>query len=442
MKINYKKLILITLLFILIIIYTMFFSHCQGDEVWAYGFGYNIAKGLIPYRDFNMIITPLYPIIASIFIRIFGEYIFSIHIFNAITFILIIWLLYKLIGNKTIIIIPLLLSFFWPTYNNFLVFLFILLIYIKGKEQNKEIEIILSSLIISAIFLTKQSIGIIFFLLELFLTKNKKKYLLVFLAPIITTFIYLIATGSLYNFIDYTFLGLFSFANKNSNLSIPLILTIFMCVFLIITYMKTKNTSNLYGLAFMSMSAPIFDLYHFQISFAIFIFILFLNINFSKEKYKYFIIWSLLWSVLMLYTFNSLYDNEIIIKDNNFLLGRTFEKEAIITAYKTSEIIDKYKNDYDKTYLFTGPNTYLLKLLRNERINKYDIINNGNMGIGGHEKYIKEVDNYCKKNKCLIVIVPYDEDDKYDQFNHQIIDYVLDNYKLLEENEYFYFYSN
>ena len=33
------------------------------DEIWNFNFARNIANGLIPYNDFNMLQTPLFPFI-------------------------------------------------------------------------------------------------------------------------------------------------------------------------------------------------------------------------------------------------------------------------------------------------------------------------------------------------------------------------------------------
>ena len=61
-------------------------------------------------------------------------------------------------------------------------------------------------------------------------------------------------------------------------------------------------------------------------------------------------------------------------------------------------IIDKYP-EYTP-YLF-GYFAYLTKLTYEIPINKYDIINNGNMGYGGYKQYIEEIDQYCQNNKCI-----------------------------------------
>ena len=44
------------------------------DGVWGYGFSYNIASGLVPYKDFNMVIGPLYSILFSFPMKLFGNY--------------------------------------------------------------------------------------------------------------------------------------------------------------------------------------------------------------------------------------------------------------------------------------------------------------------------------------------------------------------------------
>ena len=219
MKKRVIKYILILFLFVSIVTYSMTFISPFCDEIWEYGYGYNIAKGLVPYRDFNMLATPLFPFCIAIFIKIFGNYLLSAHIFNAIILILMIKIMYKMIGNKTLIIIPLLLYSTYnilPTYNGLITFFALLLLYIKKTKIKEDNKVLLSGLIISLMVLTKQSVGGAFFILELFLTKNKKKYLITFSIPMIIFLIYLIINNALYNFIDYSILGIFDFADKNT----------------------------------------------------------------------------------------------------------------------------------------------------------------------------------------------------------------------------------
>ena len=69
-----KYIILFLIVFLLTFIFGFFFYSIYIDEVWNYGFAYSISKGLIPYKDFNMVITPLYPFLLSFFINLFGNY--------------------------------------------------------------------------------------------------------------------------------------------------------------------------------------------------------------------------------------------------------------------------------------------------------------------------------------------------------------------------------
>lgn len=67
---NLKVIIKYVLLFFTFLIFTLIISPMNIDEIWNYGFSYNIYKGLVPYRDFNMVLTPFYPMFMSLFLHI------------------------------------------------------------------------------------------------------------------------------------------------------------------------------------------------------------------------------------------------------------------------------------------------------------------------------------------------------------------------------------
>lgn len=62
-------------LFLLILIAPIILTKEIGDldELWNYNFARNVFDGLIPYRDFNMVQTPMLPSIASIGLKIFRK---------------------------------------------------------------------------------------------------------------------------------------------------------------------------------------------------------------------------------------------------------------------------------------------------------------------------------------------------------------------------------
>ena len=79
-----KKDIIVLLLIIIYIGVLITYSNADNDLIWNYGFSYNIASGLTMYKDFNMVITPLYPALCGLFMRLFGNNFISFNIINTL----------------------------------------------------------------------------------------------------------------------------------------------------------------------------------------------------------------------------------------------------------------------------------------------------------------------------------------------------------------------
>ena len=77
-KVMLKYIFVFILSFLFSFVFFYVFQSIYCDEVWVYGFSYNISKGMIIYRDFNVLQMPLYFFIASLFIKIFGNYLIFI----------------------------------------------------------------------------------------------------------------------------------------------------------------------------------------------------------------------------------------------------------------------------------------------------------------------------------------------------------------------------
>ena len=117
-----KKKIGLIILFILLVALATFHSFSftnlySFDEIWNYGFGKNILDGLVPYRDFNMIVTPLYSFLGSGMIQIFGEYLCSLHILDAILVASMMVFLFKMIGFRSFLVYPFIILWAIPSYN-------------------------------------------------------------------------------------------------------------------------------------------------------------------------------------------------------------------------------------------------------------------------------------------------------------------------------------
>ena len=93
---------------ILIIIATNVMSSSLSnlDEIWNFNLARCIANGLVPYKDINMIVTPLLSFIIAPFLKLFGQELFITRailiLLTFIIFVLIYNIFRKLNISKTI----------------------------------------------------------------------------------------------------------------------------------------------------------------------------------------------------------------------------------------------------------------------------------------------------------------------------------------------------
>ena len=99
----------LVLIIIAIIINTLFVLEANEDELWCFGFAYNVANGLIPYKDFNMVVTPLFALLNGAILYIFNNISLIYYVVNAAICTYIIYLINKKIGRKSYLLLILLL---------------------------------------------------------------------------------------------------------------------------------------------------------------------------------------------------------------------------------------------------------------------------------------------------------------------------------------------
>ena len=433
--------ILFIIIFFIIFIYNFFFSSVFSDEIWNYGVAYNISTGMIPYRDFNLVTTPLYPMLASIFIRIFGSYLYSFHIFNSIVVTLIIFISYKVVGKKSLLLFPFVILYSYPGYNILsILLLFIILYVISSNKRRKDIII---GMLIGLLFLTKQTVGICLVIPMIYYSKDRVKSFISFLIPIIVFLIYLLWNQALYQFIDYCFLGLFDFGQSNSILLFLPFEIVIICILLYYLFKsKFKKQEYFYVLMFQIITAPIFDDYHFMLGLIPFIYLLLQRKQIIDYKFKYYVI--IVWFMCIFFRFklNHFHDIYLIQDKNSYLYGRNVPKYIEKSVQNIGNYINQIKDDYDNIYIFSA-NAYWIKLNIKYPLTKYDMICNGNMGYHGEDKYINEIDNYCKKNECMFILYKYEfREGNITQTNRDLYDYVVDKYHKIDDIDVFDIYRN
>ena len=436
---KYQKIIVFICLVILTTIYTYYIRPIVDDELFNYGFAKNILEGLIPYKDFNMIIPPLFSYFLSFILAIFGKKLIVYHFVIATIITIITFLGYKTIKKSTIIIYILLLIYPYTGYNMFsLLLLFILL-----NIQEKKYTDILEPIIISMMILTEQSLAILM-IPSIIYIKNKKKTISIYLVSGCLFLLYLIINNNIFEFIDYCILGMLDFTNKNTTqMNLLLIIEWMIILFLGYQTLKTKRKDIFYCLLFQIITFPIVDYVHFIISFIPVAYLVLLK--FKKNNYicllgttaviSFFLALN---TLIMVQEQNYLYLSHY--KVNNFMKGRVTYNVTEDYVFNVKKYLDEYA-EYHPYIL--GHFSYLIKLNNEIPINKYDIINNGNMGYHGEEKYLKEIDDYCKENKCIFII--NDEEatiSKTIQTNREILRYVKQTYYQKYSSNIFSVYTN
>lgn len=426
-----KKYYIFIFIFFFFLIFNLIISPLNLDEVWSYGFSNNLYKGLVPYKDFNMVITLFQPFLYSLPMYLFGNSLLVYHLFHTFIITMFFIITYKLIDKKVFIILPFFIfpmNISFPNYNFLLLFLFVLVIYLEKNSRSDY----LIGFILGLLFLTKQSVGLSLFLVTFYYIKSRKflKRLVGFIGPILIFLIYLFISNSLFSFIDLCILGLFDFSG-NSKFNICFIFTIIL-LFILILYLKRdyKNIYIYYFIMFISIVIPLFDYYHFMFFFISFLIFFLMNSN-IKIKYSYI---GIIISIMLF--INCLFDNHININNYpnkiNHFEYRYLDKNYIKYTNDTLDLMEKYNNKV----IFVGIEGYYFKIIKDIPIKYYDLVNTGNYGYNGSLKLlnnIKELDDY---------VFFIDKDNLGNQTDKKLINYVLDDCLLIEEGKYYSVYQN
>ena len=433
---RYKSIILIIFLFLLFLLFNLILFPTNLDEIWNYGFSHNLYSGLIPYKDFNMVITPFYPFIMSLGFHIFGSSMLVFHIEHAIILICLCVLLFLLIDKKAWFIVALMLfpvNVSFPSYNIFLYFLLVLIIYLE-KEKRSDYLI---GFLLGLCVLTKHSVGLCLLLPSLYYIKDLKKVgrrFLGFIVPLFVFIIYLIITKSMIPFIDLCILGLFDFASENGKaFNIYFVLFIIMIGITIYFIVKDrKNLVNYYVLAFYSIMIPLFDIYHFMVAFLAFLILILSKVKKDIIKPGLFGISIILFSAVLL--MDSRFKSKIIYPNNiKHFEYRFIDYDSILFTNKVNDYI---KKNSDREFVFLNSNGYYFRLINDMKISYIDLINAGNFGYNGSDKLLKEI----KKRKNSIFLVDKSELSPIKQSDKQALNYVIDNGKKIGNIDFFDIY--
>lgn len=413
------------------------------DSVWNYSFSYAIASGEIPFLDFNMIIPGFYNFIMAIGLRLINDNILVFLAEQALLVTISFYFLYKMYDKKAWIYLfamclPLFIAFS-PTYNFGIFFLTTIILYL---EKNKKSDYLIGILIGLSI-MTKHSIGVFFLIPSLIICfKDWRRLLKRFvgvLIPWIMFLIYLLVTGSFYQFLDICVFGMLDFAGNNSDfLPVYCILSLLLLIINIVYIIKNKNDLvGYYVLCSFSVMIPIFGHYHFYIYLVFMSLLLMEKVKLTGSFIRNLSITLSLLLVVLNYFLIIYPHKHEFLKINNFegIYVYDFTEKNFNVADK---LYDKYRELGETRFL--SSTTVWLNIANEEELDYFSVLNIGNHGYDGSNKLLKRI----KSNNIKYFIIDYDEylEVKEDggQFDIKVLEYIMNNGKLVEEIEQYKVY--
>lgn len=423
-----RKVIKFSFIFFIILIFNLLCSPLNLDEVWNYGFANNLYRGLVPYLDFNMVITPFYPFLMSLPFYIFGSSMIDFHVANAIILTGCFVLLEKMYHDKMWILFFFLffpVNISAPNYSLFLLVIVVSLVYLEKNSVNAKGDGVhyFIGILLGISVLTKQTVGV-FLLLPtiIFFWKDKKvllKRILGFLLPIFVFVIYLLIRKNFLAFLNLCVFGLLDFTDNQKVFNIFGILLIIILAFTIYFIRKDKkNISNYYVLCFYSIVIPIIDLYHFFLAFFAFLLLVLSRIQKRYLCYSAFSIVSILFLGGLMANFNQ-FDIENYPNDLNHFEYRYIKPSSYRFTKQVLKYVSKHRN---KNIMYVVPDAYYFKIIQDEDCNYFDLINQGNLGYHGSDWLLKQI----KKMDNTLFIVDSSEYNSGNQIDQQALKYLLD----------------
>ena len=500
MKFNKKDCLIILILLIILTSIIIIKPLDDLDEIWNYNFAKNIADGKMPYKDFNMITTPLLPNLCAIFLIIFGNELIVMRILAIILCTFILFITYKILElmkvNKwlnctfLIFLIYIFKEHFRIDYNFFVLFITLCIIYLELKNiinaKTKE-EILVSTKkdiflgILSGLCIcTKQTTGIfisiVLIFYNIYYVSNLKEFKLFVkkaiyriigvLIPVILLAIYFTYYNLWNDFIDYCVLGISTFSNHISydnligdkNIFIKT-LSILVPIFIIITIIKAlidkcrkKEFDKkllliiAYSLAAIVVAFPISDAIHFLVGalpamIGIIYLVNKLGQSIKNEKIKIFIkeylkAFNVL--IIIVYLLISIISiyNYIICAGQYTTLNHFNYIIQSQDQINSIKDIGEYIQKQKKVYILDAASA-ISTIPINQYTKNYDMFLVGNIGAKGEEGIIENL----KKEEDYIVLIRNKQYARNWQNPEKVRKYIIENMNKTGEIDIFDIYE-
>lgn len=407
---EYEKILIIILMLLMISGIILNTPITQTDESTLFFETLKMYNGKLIYKDVNVLVTPLFFYMGLFIFNIFAPTYLVYRIFGIAIYLFLLYNIYSLLKElkvKNIIIfitIPILILFlrkimkYGANYNILAIAISILAIKVYIKKQNKNNRFyIIQGILIFLVFMTKQTIGVYYALVLVILEfdyKNIinviKKIAILALPSIIGVIIYgiyLYFTKSLYNFIDYTFLGMLEFqqnANMENGIILLSLVNIIPVITLILTKKADKNQEILFicSIIMLLIAYPILCDFHSRMAliYSIISYVYLLNTLYKENKGLKCLIIIAIIVISMYNVIHSLINvvswNKNKIKDiKTPYYGATYDKDMNAVIRYITDYIEKS----EENIVFISPQSILYNIEMNRTNGILDLPLKGNV---------------------------------------------------------------
>ena len=423
-----KKRIVISCLIIVVLAFVkvMIWGFGDLDELWNYNMSRGIVMGLVPYRDFNMVLTPLFAFFNSLAV-LFSRSLIAYRVSCSVILSVFMLLVFKAISQKTnryyalpSVLLCLLFSSV-VTYNTFFM-IFVLTIYLLFQRKDSNTRNILIGISGACAALSRQTSGGILILIVLILlagpwgggTSKKQRFkdvsfcILGGLVPCVAFLIYLLSTNAFGAFWDYCFFGLFAFGNGNGIFQISALPYLFIALLGIIcdiallkTDRKAAITHLMLGITVFIIAIPIVENVHTSFAAIWFLIpvVIFIKKRFGRNLSKRLsvILISVLAVVVALMSVLGVIGCNVIetpVELKGIFADRTLVSDYIALADQS----EKYEEQGYRVITISN-SAVLISIVKGDIDPVFDMFNKGNFGVNDPMKYVEEV---CNNENSLI----------------------------------------
>lgn len=450
------------------------------DDVWCYSFSHYVVKGMLPYKDFNVIVGPL-----SIYLYALPLYlqddIYAFYFGGIITNILTYILFFKVFNcfNKGEHVLAksvatgiciILSSWMTKTSYNSLMELFCLaMVYILLNAALdhfiKPSAVAVLAILSAACILTKQSTGLCLACAAFVgicivssecgintIIDNIKRFIFIILFIIVAVFGWMLKIGILKDFIDIN-MGISSYTVSNSHIMAFIVVyltllvsTTFIMIKLVLKTRTLDNTPYFFAKhdsrfvliwlfhIFMSIGIyPLPNFGHIITTWFLSLVLMFLYMYYYREELIamnkigtilgfLFMLAPLGWYIISAGMFDHiLLTNKVEAKSES-----SYEPDHIYTYLdKHADLINEYINsDAEHKYQIVHEIAVLCNIRNDDRYTKYlDMFNDGNIGTASALELVQNSD-------CDYFIVSADQDDVFWQYNSSAMEYIYSLEKI------------